>query len=86
MMRMGKIKYTTSSHQRCLIWLSRMTLRENLDPHFFEKIKPKIKILYGGSIDDTNCLELSKSNLIDGFLIGSSSLKPQVFKEIIKLL
>jgi|GEM_PF-97679 len=65
------------------IW---QTLRENLDPHFFEKIKSKIKILYGGSIDDTNCLELSKSNLIDGFLIGSSSLKTQVFKEIIKLL
>lgn len=40
-------------------------------------------VIYGGSVNIDNCLEFSSENDINGFLIGSASLKPQ-FTTIIK--
>lgn len=34
------------------------------------------RILYGGSVNEKNCGELSKQPDIDGFLVGGASLKP----------
>ena len=42
-----------------------------------------IRIIYGGSVSDTNCGELIKGAHIDGFLIGGASLK-SAFKTIVE--
>jgi len=34
------------------------------------------RIIYGGSVSDSNCRELAKEKDIDGFLVGGASLKP----------
>lgn len=43
----------------------------------------KVKVLYGGSVNLTNSVELRKSN-VDGFLIGGVSLKLDEFINIVK--
>lgn len=43
------------------------------------------KVLYGGSVNKKNILELIKVNEVDGFLIGGASLKPDEFSEIIEV-
>ena len=47
---------------------------------FIKKKYPEAKVLYGGSVDETNIDELKKINVIDGFLIGGLSLKPEKLK------
>ncbi len=45
-----------------------------------EKVGPAVaedtRILYGGSVNEKNCKDLSKEKDIDGFLVGGASLKP----------
>jgi len=36
-----------------------------------------IRILYGGSVNGKNCVELAKKPDVDGFLVGGASLKPE---------
>ncbi|MEI6728489.1 MAG: triose-phosphate isomerase [bacterium] len=43
----------------------------------------KIQVIYGGSVNDTNALELSKIEGVDGFLIGGASLSPEKFAKIV---
>lgn len=45
--------------------------------------KKDIKVIYGGSINEKNIEKLSKIKEIDGFLIGSASINPTQFIEII---
>ena len=46
-----------------------------------EKYDDKIKVLYGGSVNDTNLKELLTIDSLDGFLVGGYSLKvPNVEK------
>lgn len=45
-----------------------------------------IKILYGGSANDKNCVEFSKIKNVDGFLIGGASLDTNKFSNMITLL
>jgi len=47
-----------------------------------EKTAEETRILYGGSVSEKNCKDLSKQPDIDGFLVGGASLKP-AFVEII---
>ncbi len=47
------------------------------------KIK-KPKILYGGSVNDKNIIDLKKIDILDGFLIGGASHSPKKFIDIIK--
>jgi triosephosphate isomerase len=42
-------------------------------------------MLYGGSVTEKNIQELKKSPLIDGFLVGKSSLDFQELKKIVSL-
>ncbi len=42
------------------------------------------KVLYGGSVNNKNILDLKKVNAIDGFLIGGASHKSKKFIDIIK--
>ena len=34
------------------------------------------RIIYGGSVSEKNCCDLSKQPDVDGFLVGGASLKP----------
>ena len=57
----------------------------------FEFIKEKLpntKVLYGGSANVSNIEMLNKIKLIDGYLLGGLSLKPeelQKFLDIMKM-
>lgn len=43
-----------------------------------------IPVLYGGSVNESNCDELFASSLIDGALVGGASLKQESFNAIIE--
>ncbi|UNI14064.1 Triose-phosphate isomerase [Purpureocillium takamizusanense] len=49
------------------------------------KVADETRILYGGSVNEKNCGELSKQPDIDGFLVGGASLKP-AFIDIVNCL
>ena len=48
-----------------------------------EKVK-KTKVLYGGSVNPKNIMNLKLINNIDGYLIGGASQDPKKFIDIIK--
>eukprot|EP01010_Urceolus_cornutus_P001752 NODE_2321_length_577_cov_424.251894_g1839_i0.p1 GENE.NODE_2321_length_577_cov_424.251894_g1839_i0~~NODE_2321_length_577_cov_424.251894_g1839_i0.p1 ORF type:complete len:129 (-),score=44.07 NODE_2321_length_577_cov_424.251894_g1839_i0:139-525(-) len=45
------------------------------------KVSPEVaaatRILYGGSVNGKNCVELAGKPDVDGFLVGGASLKPE---------
>jgi len=47
-----------------------------------DKVADETRVLYGGSVSEKNCKDLSKEPDIDGFLVGGASLKP-AFVDII---
>ena len=51
--------------------------------YIYEKYKTHINVLYGGSINNQNIVELEKIDNIDGYLIGGCSIKVKDFIEII---
>ena len=51
---------------------------------FIKKKTKKCKILYGGSVNPKNIIDLRLINNIDGFLIGGASQDPKKFIDIIK--
>lgn len=57
-------------------------IREWLKKEVSQKVSDETRILYGGSVSEKNCVELSKQADIDGFLVGGASLKP-AFVDII---
>jgi triosephosphate isomerase len=59
-------------------------IREALANLYGEEISRKIRILYGGSVNDKNAAELFSQSDIDGGLIGGASLKPESFINIIR--
>lgn len=57
-------------------------IRDWLKANVSDKVADETRILYGGSVNEKNCGELSKQADIDGFLVGGASLKP-AFVDII---
>jgi triosephosphate isomerase len=51
-------------------------IREWLRKEVGDQAADETRILYGGSVSEKNCAELSKQPDIDGFLVGGASLKP----------
>ena len=49
----------------------------------YKEYRKDIKVLYGGSINERNILQLNKIDKLDGFLIGSASIDPIQFTQII---
>lgn len=45
-----------------------------------KEILPNTKVLYGGSANEKNISELKKCSLIEGYLVGGLSLKPESLK------
>ncbi|KAI0538500.1 triose-phosphate isomerase-like protein [Xylaria digitata] len=58
------------------------SIREWLVKNVSQSVADETRILYGGSVSEKNCKDLSKENDIDGFLVGGASLKP-AFVDII---
>ncbi|CAI4219182.1 unnamed protein product [Parascedosporium putredinis] len=57
-------------------------IRAWLKKEVSDKVAEETRILYGGSVTEKNCGDLSKQPDIDGFLVGGASLKP-AFVDII---
>ncbi|XP_023007543.1 triosephosphate isomerase, chloroplastic-like [Cucurbita maxima] len=54
-------------------------LKKNVSP----EVASKTRIIYGGSVNGSNCAELAKKEDIDGFLVGGASLKGPEFGTIV---
>lgn len=65
------------------IMTMRLFIEKILTKNFGPKISKRIKILYGGSVDDKNA-SLVKSANVDGVLVGSASLSPPKFTLILQ--
>ncbi|KAI0194487.1 triosephosphate isomerase [Xylaria flabelliformis] len=58
------------------------SIREWLAKNVSQSVADETRILYGGSVSEKNCKDLSQQKDIDGFLVGGASLKP-AFVDII---
>lgn len=59
-------------------------IRNYLKEHYNEQVS-QVKILYGGSLNEKNAMELLNMPDIDGGLIGGASLKVESFIKIIEI-
>jgi triosephosphate isomerase len=59
-------------------------IRKSLENLYNSSTAGKIRILYGGSVNEANARELFSMPDIDGGLIGGASLKSGSFIEIIE--
>jgi len=58
-------------------------IRKLLIERFGRKSASQVQVLYGGSVKPENAEELMRDGGVDGFLVGSASLDPKKFTEII---
>ncbi len=49
------------------------------------EVAENVRIIYGGSVNTANALELLRQENIDGALIGGASLKAETFSDIVKI-
>lgn len=68
----GTGKVATTAQAQAVHAAIRAWLKEKVSAEAAEKTR----IIYGGSVSEKNCVELSKQTDIDGFLVGGASLKP----------
>lgn len=54
--------------------------------YILDKYKMNVKVIYGGSITDSNIELLSKINNVDGFMIGGACTNPDKFLKIISVI
>uniref|UniRef100_A0A0C9RUY0 TSA: Wollemia nobilis Ref_Wollemi_Transcript_11966_1281 transcribed RNA sequence n=1 Tax=Wollemia nobilis TaxID=56998 RepID=A0A0C9RUY0_9CONI len=59
-----------------------VAVREWLRKNVSSEVASKTRIIYGGSVNGSNCAELAKQEDIDGFLVGGASLKGAEFATI----
>ncbi|KAK8522186.1 hypothetical protein V6N13_115159 [Hibiscus sabdariffa] len=60
-----------------------LAVRDWLKKNVSEEVASKTRIIYGGSVNGSNCSELAKQEDIDGFLVGGASLKGPEFATIV---
>ncbi|KAE8690658.1 Triosephosphate isomerase [Hibiscus syriacus] len=60
-----------------------LAVRDWLKKNVSEEVASKTRIIYGGSVNGSNCGELAKQSDIDGFLVGGASLKGPEFATIV---
>lgn len=70
------VDLVTNAHQE---------IRECLADLWSDKEAAKSSIVYGGSVNPKNAESFLESGDVDGLLIGSSSLNPEIFAKIIEL-
>lgn len=59
-------------------------IRNTLAKLYNEEIANNVTIVYGGSVNDVNCKDISKIKGVDGVLVGGASLIPEKFSKIAK--
>jgi len=59
-------------------------IRNYLKNEVNEKTSRTTRVIYGGSVKPKNAGELIAQPDVDGFLVGGASLKPMMFRDIIK--
>ena len=57
-------------------------LRKWIAERVGDDVSSTLRIIYGGSVNDGNCVELAGQADIDGFLVGGASLKGPSFINI----
>ncbi|XP_073119024.1 triosephosphate isomerase, chloroplastic-like [Henckelia pumila] len=60
-----------------------VAVRDWLSKNVSAEVASKTRIIYGGSVNGSNCAELAKQEDIDGFLVGGASLKGPEFATIV---
>ncbi|XP_077246544.1 triosephosphate isomerase, chloroplastic-like [Tasmannia lanceolata] len=60
-----------------------VAIRDWLKKNVSAEVSSKTRIIYGGSVNGSNCAELAKQEDIDGFLVGGASLKGPEFATIV---
>ncbi|KAK1305014.1 hypothetical protein QJS10_CPB11g01949 [Acorus calamus] len=60
-----------------------VAVRDWLKKNVSSEVASKTRIIYGGSVNGSNCAELAKQKDIDGFLVGGASLKGPEFATIV---
>ncbi|GMH02988.1 hypothetical protein Nepgr_004827 [Nepenthes gracilis] len=60
-----------------------VAVRDWLKKNVSAEVASKTRIIYGGSVNGSNCTELAKQEDIDGFLVGGASLKGPEFASIV---
>ncbi|RAL50862.1 hypothetical protein DM860_005218 [Cuscuta australis] len=58
-------------------------IRDWLNKNVSSEVASETRIIYGGSVNGSNCSELAKKEDIDGFLVGGASLKGPDFASIV---
>ena len=61
-----------------------VTIRREIKALYGEKGAEKVRVLYGGSVNEENAKEYLATQGIDGLLIGGASLKADVFAKIVE--
>lgn len=59
--------------------------RDYLNKELEKGLGEKVSILYGGSVNKDNALELAAASDVDGFLVGGASLKFEDFVSLVNL-
>ncbi len=59
-------------------------IKKTVCEDFSDKAGEKIEVLYGGSVDNKNCFNLSKIKGINGLLVGGACLDENNFVQMIK--
>jgi triosephosphate isomerase len=54
--------------------------------NFIKENFPGMKVLYGGSVDEKNALEIMSLNCVDGLLVGRASSDPEKWESLLKSL
>lgn len=58
-------------------------IRKTLTGLYTRTIAERVRVLYGGSVNEENASILLKEGRVDGFLVGGVSLKPRAFASIL---
>lgn len=63
----------------------RLFIQKVLSDLFGRTAAAKVRVLYGGSVNEKNAQSLLEAGLVDGFLIGGVSLRPREFSNVIEI-
>ena len=58
-------------------------IKTELAQMYDEQIAKDVSVVYGGSVTETNCKEISKISQLGGVLVGGTSLVPEKFAKIV---
>ena len=76
--RIASADQTQEAHEHIRKWISKAVSPD---------IGEQMRIIYAGSVTETNCENLIKLSQVDGFLVGTSSTKPgfrDIFETVYK--